>query len=166
MSRSVLLVLALLCASFVATASAQSYAPTPKPATTSQPAPTATPAPTAASTPAAAPDNGPPIRKLEGHLVDIKGRGLYQWDGDNTPGVSTCGAQCRILWPPLFAEPNAQPKGPFTLAVRQDGRKQWALRGKPLYRWDSDKKYGDAGGDHVADTWHLVKVSAPKASTP
>ena len=103
----------------------------------------------------------PPIRKLDGHLVDLKGRGLYIWDGDVKGNTSQCTAQCRLLWPPLFAEAGAIPKGPFTLVKRDDGSYQWALKGRPLYRWTSDKKWGDAGGDGVADMWHLVKVSMP-----
>ena len=104
----------------------------------------------------------PPIRKLDGHLVDAKGRGLYTWDGDIEGNSSQCNAQCRLLWPPLFADEGAVPKGPFNLVKRDDGRYQWALRGRPLYRWASDKKWGDAGGDGVADMWHLVKVAPPK----
>ena len=107
----------------------------------------------------------PPIRKLEGHLVDLKGRGLYTWDGDKTLGVSSCTTQCRLLWPPIVADEFAQPKGPFTIATRPDGTKQWALRGRPIYRWASDSKYGDAGGDGVAGLWHLVKVAPSKAAT-
>ena len=109
-----------------------------------------------------APSNDPPIRKLNGILVDPKGRGLYTFDNDKTPGKSDCNNQCRFLWPPLKAEEGAVPKGPFTLALRSDGSKQWALRGKPLYRWASDKKFGDAGGDGVSDVWRLVRVAQPK----
>jgi len=146
MSRILFLVLALLCASFGAFAAAKPVAPTP--------AVTALPPP---------PD--PPIKKLNGHLVDAKGRGLYFWDGDVKGGdVSSCNNQCRLLWPPLFADDNAVPKGPFTLVKRDDGRYQWALNGRPLYRWTSDKKWGDAGGDGVGDVWHLVKT-APSAKT-
>ena len=125
----------------------------------------ATPAPAPAAAPASAPapaSSEPPIRKLDGHLVDLKGRGLYTFDGDIKGNTSECNSQCRLLWPPLFADDNAVPKGPFTLVKRDDGRYQWALNGRPLYRWKSDKKWGDAGGDGVADMWRLVKVSAPK----
>ncbi|MCX7041806.1 MAG: ATP-binding protein [Gammaproteobacteria bacterium] len=117
---------------------------------------------------AKAPSGDPPIRKLDGILVDTKGRGLYTYVNDKTLGKSDCNNQCRLLWPPLKAEPGAVPKGPFTLAVRDDGSKQWALRGKPLYRWASDKNYGDAGGDGVSEAWRLVRVAPPKpaASAP
>jgi predicted lipoprotein with Yx(FWY)xxD motif len=122
--------------------------------------PVATPAPTPVSTQAPSP-GAPPIRKLDGHLVDLKGRGLYTWDGDKVLGQSACSAQCRLLWPPIVADDAATPAGPFTVATRPDGTRQWALRGRPLYRWASDKKYGDAGGDQVAGSWHLVKVAPP-----
>jgi predicted lipoprotein with Yx(FWY)xxD motif len=117
----------------------------------------------ALANPAVPAPGAPPIRKLDGHLVDLKGRGLYMWDGDVAGDSSQCNSQCRLLWPPLFADDNAVPKGPFNLVKRDDGRYQWALNGRPLYRWTSDKKWGDAGGDGVADMWHLVKVAAPKA---
>lgn len=103
----------------------------------------------------AADSGAPPIRKLDGHLVDLKGRGLYTWDGDKKDSASQCTAQCRILWPPLFADDKAAPKGPFNLVKRDDGRYQWALNDRPLYRWASDKKWDDAGGDGVGTpgTW-------------
>jgi predicted lipoprotein with Yx(FWY)xxD motif len=146
MSRPLLPTLLLLCAPLFAGAAE----PTPPPA----------------PAPASIADNGPPIRKLDGHLVDLKGRGIYTWDGDKTKGSSTCNLQCRLLWPPILAADDAQPKGPFTIVMREDGSRQWALRGRPLYRWTSDKKYGDAGGDGVSDVWHLVKVAPTVSPTP
>ena len=120
-----------------------------------------------ASPPATAVDTGaPPIRKLDGVLVDEKGRGLYTYVGDDEPGRSKCNRQCRLLWPPLMASANARPKGPFTLARRDDGTLQWALRGKPLYRWASDKKFGDHGGHGVSDDWVLVTVGKPASAVP
>ena len=117
----------------------------------------------AASTPAAAPaakppvSDLPPIRQRGGILVDLKGRGLYNFKGDK-PGKSNCIAQCILLWPPIIADANAKPRGEFTLVDRDDGQKQWAWKGLPLYRWVSDKKRGDAGGDGVNGVWHLARV--------
>jgi predicted lipoprotein with Yx(FWY)xxD motif len=106
------------------------------------------------------PAGDPPFRKRDGILVEAKGRGVYTYDGDKAKNSSDCFAQCRLLWPPVYAEDDAKPKGSFTIFTRtDDGRKQWAVNGKPLYRWSSDTKSGDAGGDGVAGVWHLVKVS-------
>ncbi len=154
--KATVLMLAMSCAC------AQAAQPEASPAKPPMPATSATPA--ASATPAVPVSSEPPIRKLDGHLVDLKGRGIYTYDGDKTLGVSSCTTQCRLLWPPISADAGDQPKGPFTIAVRPDGTKQWALRGRPLYRWTSDKKYGDAGGDGVAGVWRLVKVSPPKSA--
>jgi predicted lipoprotein with Yx(FWY)xxD motif len=147
MSTAIRVISATLLALATSAAGAQTASPAPTPA------PAATPAPAPV---------GPPIRKLNGHLVDAKGRGLYIWDGDTKGSTSECSSQCRLLWPPLYADDNAVPKPPFDLVKRDDGRYQWALNGRPLYRWASDKKWGDAGGDTVAGVWHLVKVAPPK----
>lgn len=107
----------------------------------------------------------PPIRQRDGILVDMKGRGLYTFDNDVEPGVSTCNNQCRLLWPPILADANAVPRGQFTLAKRKDGTTQWAYKGKPLYRWASDKVRGDAGGERVTG-WHLIPVTKPSVPAP
>ena len=103
----------------------------------------------------------PPIRQREGILVDLKGRGLYSYDGDVDPKRSLCINQCRLLWPPIAASAEAKPKGQFTIVARPDGTRQWAYRGKPLYRWVSDQKRGDAAGDGIMGVWHLVKLPPP-----
>jgi predicted lipoprotein with Yx(FWY)xxD motif len=112
--------------------------------------------PAAAAKPAVAPGY-PPIRQRNGILVDLKGRGLYNYGGDD-PGKSNCSGQCILLWPPIVADAGAQPRGDFSLVQRDDGRMQWAWRGRPLYRWLSDTKRGDAGGDGVNGMWHLVRI--------
>ncbi len=115
---------------------------------------------------AATPNNvDPPFRQRGDILVEIKGRGVYTYDGDKVANQSDCFAQCRLLWPPMYAEPESKPKGSFTIFTRKDdGKLQWAFKGKPLYRWVSDLKRGDAGGDGVAGVWRLIKI-APKNTT-
>jgi predicted lipoprotein with Yx(FWY)xxD motif len=103
----------------------------------------------------------PPVRQRNGILVDLKGRALYTYDGDIDSRRSRCNNQCRLLWPPIFASAEAQPKGRFTIVARADGSRQWAYDGKPLYRWVSDRKRGDAGGDGIMDVWHLVHLPPP-----
>lgn len=109
----------------------------------------------------------PPFRQRGDILVEIKGRGVYTYDGDKVANQSDCFAQCRLLWPPVYADDEAKPKGSFTILVRKDdGKRQWAFKGKPLYRWVSDVKRGDAGGDGVAGVWRLVKVFPKPTAQP
>ncbi len=104
-------------------------------------------------------DNGEaPLRRRNSIMVDMQGRGIYTYDLDTDPQRSVCDEMCRILWPPILASAKARPHGRFSLASRSDGRKQWAWDGKPLYRWISDRRKGDANGDGVAGVWTLVRL--------
>ncbi len=52
---------------------------------------------------------------------------------------------------------------------RDDGRKQWALVGKPLYYWSKDARPGDMSGDMMNNgQWHVFRVlpRAPHADVP
>lgn len=46
---------------------------------------------------------------------------------------------------------------PWSAITRDDGSKQLAYKGKPLYLFVGDKKAGDRAGDNVKDIWHVVK---------
>jgi predicted lipoprotein with Yx(FWY)xxD motif len=82
---------------------------------------------------------------------------LYTFDKD-TGGKSACNGQCTTNWPPLMAGSNAMAMGDYTIVVRDDGSKQWAHNGKPLYTWKNDKKPGDLEGDGFANgAWHVAK---------
>jgi predicted lipoprotein with Yx(FWY)xxD motif len=89
-------------------------------------------------------------------LVDAKGMTLYILDRDSTPNKSTCNAQCATNWPPLTASADAKEAGAYTVIIRDDGAKQWAYKGKPLYFWKDDKKAGDAEGDGRNNVWHIA----------
>ncbi len=89
-------------------------------------------------------------------LVDPKGMTLYVFDRD-TAGKSACSGQCAQNWPPLAAAANAQASGDWTVITRDDGSKQWAYKGKPLYTWARDTKAGDVTGDGVNSVWHIAK---------
>jgi predicted lipoprotein with Yx(FWY)xxD motif len=88
-------------------------------------------------------------------LVDLNGMTLYVFDRDGT-GKSTCNAQCAVNWPPLIADTDATASGSFSFITRDDGRQQWAYKGKPLYTWAKDKAPGDATGDGINNVWHLA----------
>jgi predicted lipoprotein with Yx(FWY)xxD motif len=88
-------------------------------------------------------------------LVDLNGMTLYVFDRDGRD-KSNCNAQCAVNWLPLIADTDAQASGNFSFISRDDGRKQWAYKGKPLYTWAKDKKPGDATGDGMNNLWHLA----------
>jgi predicted lipoprotein with Yx(FWY)xxD motif len=46
--------------------------------------------------------------------------------------------------------------GDWTVIVRNDGSKQWAYKGKPLYKWMDDHKPGDVDGDGRNNVWHVA----------
>lgn len=81
---------------------------------------------------------------------------LYTFDRD-APGVSNCNDECAANWPPLAAPADAAPTGDFAPIRRSDGSMQWALNGKPLYRWVRDQKPGDVTGDGVGGVWHVAR---------
>jgi predicted lipoprotein with Yx(FWY)xxD motif len=88
-------------------------------------------------------------------LVDGKGMTLYIFDRDAT-GKSNCNGQCATSWLPLAATADAKPSGDWTVVTRDDGGKQWAYKGKPLYTWSKDAKPGDVTGDGVNSVWHIA----------
>lgn len=88
-------------------------------------------------------------------LVDVNGMTLYVFDRDAS-AKSNCNTQCAVNWPPLIADTDAKAAGDFSFITRDDGRKQWAYKGKPLYTWSKDKNPGDATGDGVNNVWHVA----------
>ena len=89
-------------------------------------------------------------------LVDAKGMTLYTLDRDKGDGKSTCNGQCATNWPPFMASADAHEMGAWTVVTRDDGSKQWAYKGKPLYNWKDDKKPGDVDGDGRNNVWHIA----------
>ncbi|MFO1303441.1 MAG: hypothetical protein U1F54_06895 [Burkholderiales bacterium] len=92
-----------------------------------------------------------------GYLVDAKGMTLYTFDKD-AGGKSACNGPCAANWPPLAAGADAKASGDWSIVTRDDGSKQWAYKGKPLYTWVKDTKPGDATGDGFLNgAWHAAK---------
>jgi predicted lipoprotein with Yx(FWY)xxD motif len=69
---------------------------------------------------------------------------LYVFDGDR-PGKSMCDDVCVAVWPVLRAEDNAKPLGQWTIITRDDGRKQWAYKNRPVYTFYEDTPNNPAG---------------------
>ncbi|MGN6284350.1 MAG: COG4315 family predicted lipoprotein [Afipia sp.] len=89
--------------------------------------------------------------------VDAKGMSLYTFDKDSG-GKSACNGPCAENWPPLMASASATASGDWTVVTRDDGKKMWAYKGKPLYTFKKDTKAGDVNGDGFLNgAWHLAK---------
>jgi len=90
-------------------------------------------------------------------LVNSAGMTLYTFDRDTSgSGKSACNGPCAVNWPPLKADDPDQTSSDWSIVVRDDGSKQWAYMGMPLYLWAKDQKPGDRAGDGVNKVWHVV----------
>lgn len=99
-----------------------------------------------------------PVKTSGGMLTDDSGMTLYVFDKDAAnSGKSVCNGVCAVNWPPLLAKEGAKAKGDYSIVKRDDGKMQWAYKGKPLYLWIKDKKPGDKTGDGVNGVWHVAK---------
>ena len=99
-----------------------------------------------------------PAQMENGALVGSNGMTLYTFDKDLAgSGKSVCNGPCAANWPPLFASDTDRPYGDWSIVTRDDGRKQWAFRGKPLYYWIKDQKPGDRTGDGVNNAWRIAR---------
>jgi predicted lipoprotein with Yx(FWY)xxD motif len=90
-------------------------------------------------------------------LTNDNGMTLYVFDKD-AGGKSACNGPCTGNWPPLTAAAGAMPTGNYSIITRDDGSKQWAYKGRPLYNWKNDKKPGDITGDGFLNgAWHIAQ---------
>jgi predicted lipoprotein with Yx(FWY)xxD motif len=102
---------------------------------------------------------GAPVKAADGVLVGANGMTLYTFDKDAAgSGKSVCNGPCATNWPPLAATTDDGANGDYSVITRDDGAKQWALKGKPLYFWIKDTKPGDKTGDGFNGVW---KVATP-----
>ena len=102
----------------------------------------------------------PPVKEVETAkgkvLAGENGMTLYTYKKDEK-GESYCYDKCATNWPPYLADASANAEGDYTLVERKDGKKQWALKGMPLYFWIKDAKKGDATGDGVGKVWDAAR---------
>ena len=98
----------------------------------------------------------PPTQVAGDVVVGANGMTLYTFDKDSA-GKSVCNGPCATNWPPLMAADTDTPSGDYSIVTRDDGKKQWALKGKPLYFWIKDTKAGDKTGDGMlSGAWHAA----------
>ena len=91
-------------------------------------------------------------------LVNDKGMTLYVFDKDkDMPGKSACNGTCAENWPALLASDTDKASGDWSIITRDDGKKMWAYKGRPLYAWKNDKAPGDTDGDEKLNgAWHIA----------
>lgn len=96
------------------------------------------------------------FKKANGVLVDAAGMTVYTFDKDTAgSGKSACNEGCAKNWPPVPVT-DERVASPYSSVTRDDGTKQLAYKGKPLYLFANDAKPGDRKGDKVKDVWHVV----------
>jgi len=101
-------------------------------------------------------------------LTTSSGLTLYRFTGDS-PGTSTCTGACAKIWPPLLASKGAHVSGPrgvkdLSLLKVGDGHWQVTFHKLPLYRFEGDKKKGQAHGQNVGKVWFAVLKSGIPAT--
>ena len=105
-----------------------------------------------------------PAKFTDGVLTDSAGMTLYTFDKDPpSSGKSVCNGPCARIWSPLMATADDKPAGDWSVVTRDDGSKQWAYKGKPVYLWSKDQKPGDKTGDGFNKAWRTVKQEAPRS---
>src|SRR4051812_31162790 len=101
-------------------------------------------------------DQAAPVKKREGRLFDSKGMPVYPSEKDTAnSGKSACTGGCATNWPAVQAG-SGELAAPYSSITREDGSKQLAYKGKPLYTFVKDKKPGDKAGDKAMNMWHVV----------
>jgi predicted lipoprotein with Yx(FWY)xxD motif len=110
------------------------------------------------STAALAADPAKTRETAKGHtLTNELGMTLYTFDKDSG-GKSVCNGQCAANWPAFTATAEAEASGSYTIVIRDDGSRQWAYNGRPLYTWIKDVKPGDITGDGFLNgAWRVAQ---------
>jgi predicted lipoprotein with Yx(FWY)xxD motif len=97
-------------------------------------------------------------------LVDEKGMTLYTFKNDPTDASkSACNGNCAAIWPPLAAPASGSPtkpaeaSGAIAVVTRDDGSKQVAYGGLPLYRYQADSAPGETKGEGAGGNWTVAR---------
>ncbi|QBY02531.1 hypothetical protein E2K80_18780 [Rhodophyticola sp. CCM32] len=109
----------------------------------------------------AAPALADPVTSFNTDIGDVlaaadNGMTVYTFTQD-TPNQSNCYESCASAWPPFLASDTAEAEGAFGIIDRNDGTRQWALNGQPLYFWQGDAERGDVTGHGVGGVWFAAQ---------
>ncbi len=96
---------------------------------------------------------------------------LYYSQNDSPGnGTSQCYGKCAENWPPFYVENlHVNPElnaNDFTVITRDDGNKQLAYMGWPLYQYTGDTKAYKTNGQGVNGSWFVINPKKfPPATT-
>ena len=96
----------------------------------------------------------------DGVLAGNNSMTLYTYNKDVVgSGKSVCNGMCASNWPPLLVEGSSAVSGDYSVITRDDGKKQLAFNGMPLYFYAKDVKPGDKTGDGRSEgAWRIIKM--------
>ena len=103
-----------------------------------------------------------PTVENNGVLANKEGKTLYIFTKD-AAGKSNCNGGCASAWPPFAVANPALAGGEFSIVTRDEGAKQWAFKGQPLYFFAGDTKPGEMNGEGSGGVWFVVKSQAAPA---
>jgi predicted lipoprotein with Yx(FWY)xxD motif len=94
-------------------------------------------------------------------LVNQSGYTLYYFQNDSQlVADSACYGECAELWHPFYVArlilPESLMRVDFDDITRADGSRQTTFRDWPLYLYAKDTMPGDARGNDIDGTWHIV----------
>lgn len=104
-------------------------------------------------------NDGMTLYRRDGHIFQSGGGHNLRRGAPKRPAVGRdlgtdprCGAECLQVWSPfLVASDDAEPRGFWDIAVREDGRRQWNYQGYAMWTYAKDKKPGDMFGHDIYD---------------
>lgn len=96
----------------------------------------------------------------DGVLAGNNNMTLYIYTKDAAgSGKSVCNGMCATNWPPLLVDGSPAVSNGYSVITRDDGKKQLAFNGMPLYFYVKDTKPGDKIGDGRSEgAWQIVKM--------
>ena len=102
------------------------------------------------------------VTEANGILADASGRTLYTFDKDAS-NKSNCNDGCAANWPPFLVKEGDRTPATLDVITRDDGTRQWAMNGKPLYFFAADVQAGDAKGDGQGGVWHAIRDAGKRS---
>jgi len=114
-------------------------------------------------------DTGPPPANQGGYdrpligavYADTRGMTLYTYAQDPA-GKSVCNDSCAKDHPPFTAPADTAAPLDWSTTIRDDGTRQWAYRGKPLYTAAKDTRIGHTNGKDPLAGWTVAAVEPGK----